>query len=310
MVEILNLSGFLEKAGVQNSAPAFWDPKALKRIHYPKKKNDAVYTPITSIMKAQTEQYAKEYYRAETIKTPDQLGLSALMDNNPTNESQANQNPQSSSSTFTGKVSPVDIKEECYNLQYPANETAADLKGAYENVTDYILVTVWFDNYQNQWGQNLFNQDVRGTIWKLICKYHTNVIYTEADMSKYNEDIFNYRKLADQLKLDLTNLYRGPTVLVMYNQYGEAFRTAKGPRDLVTVVDDYLNQKEISEFHAGVPDYDIQNEVLAMNHYDYYMPSKDVESYKPQKDENGNEIQVPLRQSVHLRPVPEPVYSY
>jgi hypothetical protein len=301
---------FIEKAGVKNSAPAFWDPKALQRVHYPQKNNQAVNTPITSIMKAQTEQYAKEYYRAETVKTSDQLGLSALMDSKLINEDQANQSPQGTSSTFNGQVAHVEIKEECYNLQYPANETAADLKGAYENVTDYILVTVWFDNYQNQWGQNLFNQDVRGTLWKLICKYHTNVIYTEADMSLYNNDISNYRKLADQLKLDLTNLYQGPTVLVMHNQYGEAFRTAKGPRDLVTVVDDYLTQKEISDFHADVPEYDIQNEVLAMNHYDYYMPSKDVEDYRPLKDENGNEIKTPLRQSVHMRPVSGPVYDY
>jgi hypothetical protein len=292
---------YIEKADVDDSKPAYWDPKALQRVYYPQKKDQPTSKTISSIMKAQTEQYAAEYARAEIENTPDQLGLASTKDAKST---------QDISGVSANKVSLINTEAECYNLQYPEGEKAADLKEAYETVTDSIIVTVWFNNYQNQWGQNLFNQDVRGTLWKLICKYHINVIYTEADMSLYNNDISNYRKLANQLKLDLTNLYQGPTVLVMYNQYGDAFRTAKGPRDLIAIVDDHIKHKEISEFGAKILDYDLQNEVLAMNHYDYYMPSSEVQDYRPKMDDFGNEIKAPLRQSVHLRPVPEIVYDY
>jgi hypothetical protein len=129
-------------------------------------------------------------------------------------------------------------------------------------------------------------------------------------MSLYNYDIDNYRSLASQLKLDLTNLYEGPTVLVMYNKYGVAFRTEKGPRDLVVVVDDHIKRKEISEFGAEIPNYDLQSEILATNHYDYYMPSSEVQDYRPKIDDYGNEIKAPLIKSVHLKPVPQIVYDY
>jgi hypothetical protein len=205
-------------------------------------------------MKAQTDEYAEEFSQAET---PAQMGVDSF-----TNE-KVEKDPKDESSL-----------EECYDLQYPEDEKAQDLKDAIVNSTDYLIVTVWFENYQNRWGQNLFNQDVRGTIWKLICKYHPHAIYTEVDLSQYNQDQKDYKKLAAELRLDLTDLYKGPSVTVMYQEWGEGFRSEKGPRDLSVIVDNYISLKEKELFDAKIPYYDVQNEVLAKNKYDYYMPNK------------------------------------
>lgn len=250
--------------------------------------------PITTIMKAQTEEYAKEFDNYERSAKNYQLG--AQTGNSP----KPNINQSNSNKTY----------EECYVLNYPQKETAKDLKDTILNVTDSIIVTVWFSNYQNQWGQNLFNQDVRGTLWKIICKYHPNVIYTEADMSLYQDQVAGYKALAKEMDLDLQSLYFSPTVTVLYKSIGQAFNADKGTKDLIIDIDNYIHSKESKSFGLKNPPCDIQSEVLASNYYDHYNPSKDVEKFEPKLDIYGNVIKAPTQYAVHYQPPPSARDSY
>lgn len=198
-----------------------------------------------------------------------------------------------------------DIHGHCYDLQYPEQEKAADLKEALLHDSDALIVTVWFRDFQNQWGQNLFNQDVRGTLWKLIWKYHPYATYTEADLSSYNDQSEEYHDLADMLGINLNNIYDGPTVTIMRNTFGQAYRSEKGPRDLIAKVDDYIQAKEKDVFNYEPLDYDIQREVLAKNKYEQYMPSSAVE-IDPNNDFYGHPSEkAPLEQTLHIKQQPK-----
>lgn len=80
--------------------------------------------------------------------------------------------------------------QDCYNLDYP-EETGEDLELTLAE-EKRIVVTVWLENYQNKWGQNVLNQDVQGTLWRIICQHHPNVVYTQADLSHYNRNAYTY----------------------------------------------------------------------------------------------------------------------
>ncbi|CAI2376600.1 unnamed protein product [Moneuplotes crassus] len=228
----------------------------------------------SNLRKIQTEQYMKEFEKAEDYLSPPKSHL---------------ESPH----------------EDCYTLSYPEDETAKDLEYALLNDAESLIVTVWFYNFQNQWGQNLYNQDVRGTLWKLICKYHSFVTYTEADLSNYNSQGSDYKALAENLGIDLRNIFDGPSVTILHNKFGDALRSEKGPRDLIVKVDDYLSHKEAELYNTEPKNYDIIREILAPNKYDDYMPSDHVEKNPSLYQDKNKMYAAPLRQSLHISPKPQ-----
>eukprot|EP00343_Euplotes_focardii_P005366 CAMPEP_0205811864 /NCGR_PEP_ID=MMETSP0205-20121125/16148_1 /ASSEMBLY_ACC=CAM_ASM_000278 /TAXON_ID=36767 /ORGANISM="Euplotes focardii, Strain TN1" /LENGTH=206 /DNA_ID=CAMNT_0053091629 /DNA_START=192 /DNA_END=810 /DNA_ORIENTATION=+ len=199
-----------------------------------------------------------------------------------------------SSSSFV-KDKSNDIKEEdpqdiCYNLQYPKEEKASDFLDALLNDKDNIYVTVWYQDYHNQWGQNLVNQDVRGTLWKLVCQYHPQIIYTEVDLSSTtNKNAGEFKDLANKLGVNLNNIDEGPSVSILYDTFGDALRSSKGPSDLIKIVNEYIKGKEEEVLKTKSQEYDIEREVLAMNRFDYYMPSEDREPLPDRSNQEEGE---------------------
>lgn len=222
-------------------APALWDPRALKRVQSPQKVNNA--------------DLPGEYYKIHSSNDePEPLVEEQFTDER----------------TF----------EECYNLDYP-DETAFDLRETLIEENDMIIVTVWFENYQSLFSQNMVNQDVRGTLWNIICKHHPNVLYTEADLSHYNRNAYGYQDLANELFVDVDGLYSGPLVAIMHDQKGITLKSDKGPRSLVEAICKYLNDLEMELYGKSEGECDYKQDIVADNHYSHYLPYYEVKQYEP-----------------------------
>lgn len=181
-------------------------------------------------------------------------------------------------------------KDECYQLDYP-EETGQDLLETLVNENNNIIVTVWYENYQNQWAQNMVNQNVQGTLWRCICENHPNIIYTEADMSHYNRNAYSYEEIADQLGVQIDELLYGPTVVVMNDQTGSSFRVDQDPEKLLEAVEDYIRSQEKDVFGIVAPKCDLKDKILADNHYEHYLPNEQLEMYTPENNEAKTEAQ-------------------
>lgn len=123
----------------------------------------------------------------------------------------------------------------------------------------------------------------------LIKKDHPNVIYHEADMSTYNRNAYTYDELADKLGIVLDDLVYGPTVVVMYDQRGSAFRSEKGPVSLVTAVNKEIHRLEYEIYGVTNRVSDVDFEIEALNQFKMYTPWDNYEAYQPENDEIGHE---------------------
>jgi hypothetical protein len=246
------------------------------RVHFPS--NPENRTSLNKITQAQQEQYNKDTNNNDTEPMKDT------------------------------------VKEECFTLVERPEDNAIDLLSSLTEETQSIIVTVWFENYQNAWTQNMMNQNVRGTLWRVICKNHPNVTYTEADLSHYNLNAYSYENLAKQLKIDVSTLFNGPIVSVMHDQSGLTFATDNQPEKLLKAVDTYIHQWEISLYGKTNPLCDLNNQNLANNHFESYLPYKDLEMFEPGHKTRQEEIQesktVTPRESSQESTAPAPSRSY
>ncbi|CAI2377129.1 unnamed protein product [Moneuplotes crassus] len=186
-------------------------------------------------------------------------------------------------------------REECYQLDYP-EETGQDLLETLTNENQNIIVTVWYENYQGSWAQNMINQNVQGSLWRCLCENHPNIIYTEADLSHYNINAYTYQDLATQLEINIEDLFNGPSIVVMNDQSGTQFRTEKEPDKLVKNVEEYIRTFEKDLYGVENPKCDFQNQILAENHYEYYLPNTELDMYLP----SHNEVQTEAQISKHI----------
>ncbi|CAI2374718.1 unnamed protein product [Moneuplotes crassus] len=186
---------------------------------------------------------------------------------------------------------------QCYALDYP-EETGQDLLETLVNEENNIIVTIWYENYQGQWAQNLINQNVQGTLWKCLCQNHPNIIYTEADVSHYNRNAYSYDDAAKKLNIYYDDLYSGPTIVVMHNQTGRQFRTEREPDKLLRVVEEYVRNWEKILYNIEAPKCDLYNKVLADNPYEYYVPLEKFDTYSPET----NEYQTKAQQEKTVKP--------
>ena len=97
------------------------------------------------------------------------------------------------------------------------------MKDLLTDETKKIIVTLWFKNYQNDEEHNKRNLIIEGTLKKMISKCHPEVIYTEADLSEYNNNQKGYIQTADEWNVNLSELDEGPMVMIMYQQSGEIY---------------------------------------------------------------------------------------
>jgi len=169
-----------------------------------------------------------------------------------------------------------------------------------------IIVTVWFENYQSFWGQNMINQNVQGTLWRCLWKYHPDIIYTEADLSHYNKLAYTFEDIASKLGVDVPELYHGPTIMVMRDESGRSFRTHDDPEKLIKVVDEYIRTWEKSLFNIKNPPWDIKEQYLADNHYEHYMPFGDLQMYDPDTKQQKSTKNVNVREAPPSSLAPEP----
>ena len=195
--------------------------------------------------------------------------------------------------------------DECYNLDYPV-ESADDLMATLTEETQNIIVTVWFENYQNLWAQNMMNQNVRGTLWRCICKKHKDVIYSEADLSHYNRYAYTYEDMAVKLDISVEALFHGPTVAIMHDQSGMTFRTDDDPDKLLRAVDEYLRSWEKQLYGIENPACDFNDKNIAENHYEFSMPYGNLEMYDPDSDETNHQMKATKNVAVHEKSEPAP----
>ena len=166
---------------------------------------------------------------------------------------------------------------------------AEDLLKTYSEESSLITVTVWFENYQYEFDQNVQNQYVRATLNKVICENHPGVVYTEADLSNYNLYAAELEDFAGQLNVNLKDLYDGPVVLIMYDLSGTALSYPRDSYKLVVNVDEYLHQLEKRAYGVtnGPSDIkmlskkDLAALDAAFNHYHEYLPYYDINQYSP-----------------------------
>lgn len=143
--------------------------------------------------------------------------------------------------------------------------------------TNSIIVTVWFKNYKSKKSQNLLNTDVRETIWKIICKHHPNVIYTEADLSPTNKWLSTYDELAQDMEIDEDKLYNGPIVAVLYHQKGVTINADDNPQKLVKAVDNQIHKLEHQIYGDSDDSCSTENDEIFESHFEYYTPfHKDI----------------------------------
>jgi hypothetical protein len=172
--------------------------------------------------------------------------------------------------------------EQCFKNEYPL-ETADELRVTLSEEPLNIIVTVWFENYQGKWDQNMMNQNVQGTLWRCICENHPDIIYTEADLSHYNQYAYSYFALAKKLEIGVKTLYHGPTVAVMRDQTGMTFRAHDDSEKLLNAVEQYIRELELKFDGVENPLCDMRDQSLAENHYEVYMPYGELEMYDPNK---------------------------
>ena len=127
------------------------------------------------------------------------------------------------------------------------------------------------------------------------------MVYTEADLSSYNRYAYTYQQFADEIGLDLSNLIYSPVVLVIFDQSGFAFTSNQGPLDLIETVDKYIHKLEENYYSVNKPLCYVQNEFIAENHFDHYMPIEYFERYNPEKDETGHELKQEKQVSEHVK---------
>ncbi|CAI2377547.1 unnamed protein product [Moneuplotes crassus] len=184
---------------------------------------------------------------------------------------------------------PRKSEDECFNLSYP-EETGEDLKEILESENKNIVVTVWYENFQNEWAQNMVNQDVQGTLWRCLCENHPDIIYSEADISHYNLNAYTYIDLAKELEIELGELNDGPTIVVMSNHTGMTFRTEENPLKLLKATEKYIRQIEKELYGLENPYCDLKHQILADNHYEYYDPIEMLQMYRPHKEETAKKV--------------------
>jgi hypothetical protein len=170
--------------------------------------------------------------------------------------------------------------EQCFQNDYPI-ETADELHWTLSEEPLNIVVTVWFENYQGKWDQNMMNQNVQGTLWRCICENHPDIIYTEADLSNYNRYAYTYADLAKKLEIGVEALYHGPAVVVMRDQTGMTFRAHDDPEKLLNAVEQYFRELELIYDGVENPLCDMRDQSLAENHYEVYLPYGEQEMYNP-----------------------------
>lgn len=243
-----------------NSAPATWDPKALQRVHFPAK-NASNGSVKDIIAAANPPAPAKLVYKQEH---------------------------------FSQK--PTD---QCYKDEYPL-ETADDLLATLTEETENIIVTVWYENIQGKWAQNMLNQNVLGTLWRCLCQNHPDVIYAEADLSHYNRYAYTYENLAKKLEISIDSLYGGPTIAIMRDQTGMTFRTNSEPEKLLSVVEEYLRTWEKDLFGVENPKCDLRDQSLSDNHFDAYMPYGNLDMYNPSGDETNHAVKEAKQVEPHV----------
>ena len=120
--------------------------------------------------------------------------------------------------------------------------TGEELKDLIYTESDRIIVSLWYMQEPELGERNKRNLIVEGSLKRLISNCHNDVIYTEADLSAYNEDRNSFIEVAKQWHLDLKDLDQGPIVLVMYEEDGYMFWVLDNSYldDLLQKVQDYI----------------------------------------------------------------------
>ncbi|CAI2376825.1 unnamed protein product [Moneuplotes crassus] len=170
--------------------------------------------------------------------------------------------------------------DQCLHLKYP-EEKGEDLEETLKIEDRNIIVTVWYENFQDEWDQNKVNQNVQGTLWKCLCENHPDIIYTEADISHYNINAYTYIDLADKMSINLGELHDGPTIVVMVDQKGETFRDGTNPRKLLEAVEEEIREEERKLYGKANPKCDFSSFTPADNHYTHFDAPEKLDMYKP-----------------------------
>ena len=146
----------------------------------------------------------------------------------------------------------------CYGQYYDLSNqvsNGSELKSTLLNENEFIVMTVWFNHLRYNEYQNQRNLMIQSSVKDLIRRCHPYAMYTEADVSGYSESANTFIDRAKEWRLQLTDLYDGPILMVIYDCHGENFwGTADArPYNLIHTVDQYIRYLERTYFKNEAP---------------------------------------------------------